>query len=177
MIKIYVITYRHDDPDRCTALKMVRLGYARRLGSARDLPKHCLVLNPLSSKVLTPADRSLAEKYGIAVIDVSWNLGLNLLKDLVSNYRFNNRVLPLLFAGNPVNYGKATKLSSLEAIAAALYIFGYVDKALELLSIYKWGETFYNLNKELLDSYMKCNTVDELLAIQDEVLKKISHLG
>lgn len=172
MVNIYVITYYHDDPSKCTALKMVRLGYAVKVNNIRELPRQCLVLNPLSDIILTPADKEVIEKYGIAVIDVSWNSSLHVLRKLMNN-RYNHRVLPLLFAGNPVNYGRATKLSSLEAVVAALYITGYKDLALRLLTIFKWGRTFYELNKELLDSYSKCSSRDEVLKIQDEVIKKI----
>lgn len=173
MVKVYVIVYHHDDPDKCTALKMVRLGYARKLGSVRDLPKRCIILNPLSDRVLMSTDRAVADRFGIAIIDVSWESGLEILRVLASNHRYNSRVLPLLFAGNPVNYGKATKLSSLEAAAAALYILGYMNEAMELLSLYKWGKTFYELNRELLNSYAKCSTVNEVLTIQNKVLRRL----
>ncbi len=174
MVNIYVITYHHDDPSKCTALKMARLGYAIKVSNIRELPRRCLVLNPLSNAILMSTDKEVIEKYGIAVIDVSWNSGLHVLRGLMSNrYRYNHRALPLLFAGNPINYGKAAKLSSLEAVSAALYITGYKDLALRLLTIFKWGRTFYELNKELLDNYSKCSSLDEVLKIQDEMIKKI----
>lgn len=172
MVKIFVVHYSQDDPRKCTALKMVRLGYATRVSGVHEIPKGCLILNPLATEVLTPLDRTYVSNHGLAVIDTSWNEGLNILKKL-TYLRRPQRVLPVLFAGNPINYGVATRLSSLEAVASALYIVGYRDEALKLLSIVKWGRTFYELNKELLEAYSNSRDVSELLNIQGDVLKRL----
>ena len=57
------------------------------------------------------------------------------------------RKLPPLFAGNPVNYSKLNKLTTVEALSGALFILGYFDDAMNLLEKFKWGHTFYDLNK------------------------------
>lgn len=173
MVKIFVISYGHDDPRKCSALKMVKLGYATRVNSIHVLPKNCLILNPHSDSILTPLDKDLISNYGLAVIDVSWKGDLGILKKLI-NYKRPQRVLPLLFAGNPVNYAIATKLSSVEAVAAALYITGFKDLSLKVLSIFKWGHTFYDLNREILELYSRCTSKDEVIKIQDDILKKLN---
>ncbi len=58
--------------------------------------------------------------------------------------RFIRRRLPLLIAVNPTHYGKPYILSTIEAVAAALYIMGFRDEAMEVLRLYKWGPEFHN---------------------------------
>jgi pre-rRNA-processing protein TSR3 len=55
--------------------------------------------------------------------------------------------VPFLVAGNPVNYGKAFQLSCVEAICATLYIVGMDKYADELLNKFKWGPSFYSVNR------------------------------
>jgi pre-rRNA-processing protein TSR3 len=73
-------------------------------------------------------------------------------------------------AGNPVNYGKPTKLSTVEALAAALYIAGFEKNALKLLSIFKWGSTFMSLNKELLSIYQTAQDSSEIVKLQNQFI-------
>jgi pre-rRNA-processing protein TSR3 len=61
--------------------------------------------------------------------------------------------LPTLLAANPTNYAKPHKLSSVEALAASLYIVGFKNEATKLLSLFKWGETFLTLNAQPLEAY------------------------
>ena len=60
-----------------------------------------------------------------------------------------------------MNFGKASKLSTAEALAAALYIAGFKDEAQRLLSIFTWGHTFFELNVTHLEDYVKAkNSLD-----------------
>jgi len=169
--KVFVVRLEGDNPKLSTALKLVRLGYATRI-SPHDIPKNSIVLNPLSTKVLTPQDRGLICRYGLVVIDTSWNTGVELIKKVGDSVKAQHRVLPALKAGNPINYGVLTKLSSVEAVAAALYIIGLRNYALELLNKFKWGPTFINLNLEYLERYSQARNEDEVLKIQEEILNK-----
>ncbi len=169
---IYVIRFRGDDPRKSTALKLVRLGLATKV-SPKQVPKNSIVLNPFSDTVLTPLDREYVIKYGLVVVDTSWNLGEEVLKNLFRRVRGKHRILPLLKAANPINYAVFSKLSSAEAVAAALYIVGLKEQANEVLSKFKWGPTFIKLNHELLEKYSGAKDVNEVLKIQDEVLRKL----
>jgi hypothetical protein len=74
----------------------------------------------------------------------------------------------VLIAGNPTNYAKATKLSTAEALAGALYIAGYKEEAKKLLSVFVWGHTFIELNVPLLDAYVEAKDSAGII----EVMKK-----
>ena len=82
--------------------------------------------------------------------------------------------LPFLIAGNPINFGKPTKLSTVEALAAALYIAGFKDRSLNLLSKFKWGSTFLNLNSKRLDKYAQAKNSTEIIQFQTEFIRELS---
>tara|TARA_A100000164_G_C21814807_1_gene727316 strand:- start:873 stop:1139 length:267 start_codon:yes stop_codon:yes gene_type:complete len=77
-------------------------------------------------------------------------------------------MLPLLLAANPVNWGKPGKLTTVEALAAALYLMGQEHQAMELLSKFRWGEQFMNLNMEPLRAYAEAKSSAELVSMQFE---------
>lgn len=76
-----------------------------------------------------------------------------------------------MVAVNPVNYGKAFKLSCVEAIAATLFLAGFNDDSRSLLTRFKWGESFLDVNKDVFDLYDKCNTSSELAKVEKEFLE------
>ncbi|RLG80611.1 MAG: DUF367 family protein [Thermoprotei archaeon] len=159
--RIYVVYFGEDDPRKNTALKMVRHGYAVL---AKRYPRKAIVLNPFSEKYLGPWDRGYIEKYGIIVVDASWK---KLCQKYFKPYG-QHRKLPLLIAGNPINYGKPFMLSSIEAVTAALYITGFMDAVEKLQGLFKWMKTFIELNKELLEEYKKARNEEELVKIMKE---------
>jgi pre-rRNA-processing protein TSR3 len=65
-----------------------------------------------------------------------------------------------------VNYGKATKLTTVEALAGAFYIAGFKQEAMELLSIFTWGHTFLELNSVLLENYASARNSTEIVEMQ-----------
>lgn len=164
MVKLFVFDKHQDDPDKCTGKRMIRFGFAtpvkRPIG---------LILNPLSTKVISVKDRELVDRVGLTVIDSSWNMS-----DEVFFHHFmrNSRRLPILFAANPINYGLAYKLSSLEAVAGALYILGERDLSLQLLNKVKWGHTFLELNRELLEAYSG-KEEEKILSEEKEMIEKM----
>ena len=138
------------DPKRCTALKLKRHGLARIVKKTKFLPKRAIILNPYSEIALSPADRVRIRNFGLVGLDCSWNHAERILQKQLKG---TARCLPILIAGNPTNFGKATKLSTVEALAAALEIAGFKEEATKLLSVFSWGHTFLELNRELLELY------------------------
>jgi pre-rRNA-processing protein TSR3 len=146
--------FRQDDPKKCTAAKLVKFGLARPVSRTRD---GTIILDPFARQTLLRHDAKIADS--VTGIDCSWSLA-----DVTFAKKFLgiSRKLPPLLAGNPVNYSKLNKLTTVEAVAAAVFILGYEDQALELLSKFSWGHTFYELNQELLRDY-------SLLQFEDQI--------
>ncbi|BAB59217.1 hypothetical protein [Thermoplasma volcanium GSS1] len=147
MTGIYYLYLRQDDPKKATMRKLERFGLAKRVDIKGVGLK--LVLTPYADIFLSREDAVLYEKYGLCVIEGSWNK-IDSIKSL--KFRIERR-LPALLAANPVNYGKIGILSSVEATAAALYIIGYWDTAYALLSKFSWGLNFIKLNENPLNEY------------------------
>ncbi len=162
-LKLTIYHANQCDPKRCTGLKLKRHGYARVVKQVRFLPMRSVVLNPFSEIAFSPADRKRIEDCGLAALDCSW---AHAEKVLMKRVKGTSRCLPILMAGNPVNFSKATKLSTVEAIAGALYIAGFKQEAKELLSIFVWGHTFLELNQELLEKYASAKDSTEIIEMQ-----------
>ena len=157
------------DPKRCTGLKLKRRGLARLVTRTRFLPKRAVVLNPFSEIAFSPADRKRVEDFGLVALDCSWE---HAEKVLLKQVKGTSRCLPILIAGNPVNFGKATKLTTAEALAAALYIAGFKQEARGLLSIFTWGHTFLELNSALLENYAAAQDSTEIIKMQNSLTQK-----
>jgi pre-rRNA-processing protein TSR3 len=166
-LKLTIYHANQCDPKRCTGLKLKRHGYVRVVTKARFLPRRSVVLNPFSEIAFSPADRQRVEKFGLAALDCSWE---HAEKVLLKRVKGTSRCLPILLAGNPVNFSKATKLSTVEALAGALYIAGFKEEAKELLSIFVWGHTFLELNQELLEKYASAQDSTEIIEMQRSLI-------
>jgi len=167
-VRITIYHAAQDDPKKNTALRLNRRGLARIVTKIRFLPKRSIVLNPFGEIALSPADRERIEQFGLVALDCSWEHAQKVMGEHV---RGTSRCLPILIAGNPVNFGKLTKLTTAEAIAAALYIAGFKKEAEEVLSIFTWGHTFLELNKMLLDNYVTAKDSGDIVEMQTRLLK------
>jgi pre-rRNA-processing protein TSR3 len=162
-VRIAVYHAEQDDPRKCTTLKLKRFGLARVVHQLRRLPSGAIVLNPFATKAFSPADRQIIMSRGLAAIDCSW---IHASQVFELDIHGTSRALPYLVAANPVNYGTPTKLSTVEALAAALYIAGFSEEARNLLSKFKWGLQFIRLNQELLDAYAGAKDSSAVVELQ-----------
>jgi pre-rRNA-processing protein TSR3 len=145
-LRLYALHLNQDDPKKNTIIRLNRFNLVKLGKKLSQFPKNAIILDPFSNKIINFQDRNDIKKSGIIVIDCSWSQ-----IDLVFNRKFKmGRKLPHLLAANSVNYGKWDKLSSAEAIAAALFITGFKDEAEELLSKFSWGKSFWEINKDFL---------------------------
>jgi len=146
--------FYQDDPKKCTAAKMIKFGLVQNI---KKIGTKGLVLDPFSEKTLLPKDKFLIN--AVVGIDCSWNNA-----DQAFSKKFNGikRKLPPLLAGNPVNYSKLNKLTTVEALSASLIILGYKEQGLELLDKFKWGHTFYELNQNLFEEYSKLKNEEQI---------------
>ena len=170
-----VTLYYADQCDRrkCTGIKTWQLYKQKKLTSLKQMrfvkritqiPRFSLILNPLATEKLTISDNSILLRSGVTILDCSWNQA----EELFSRDFPHLRSLPRLIAANPVNYGKQAKLSSVEALAATLYLLNYVEKAEDLLNHFHWGIQFFKLNQNLLTEYATCTTTDEVRQIEKQ---------
>lgn len=158
-MRVAIRMMRQDDPKKCTAAKMVRVGLAT---SARRIPKNAIVLHPFAERVLVPPDR---DRYRtICAIDCSWKLARDQFAGHISG---DGRLLPPLLAGNPVNYARVGMLSTAEAVAAALHIMGFGQEARTILDRFRWGHTFLELNSNLLSEYAQATGQEEMYGIAE----------
>jgi pre-rRNA-processing protein TSR3 len=148
--RILIYDYHQDDPRKCTSAKLQKSHLVSELHSLKQIPRSAIVLNPTSTKTLSTLDRELIQKYGLVGLDCSWNLSEDIFD---KNFGGEHRRLPVLLAGNPTNYSSRGKLSTAEALAAALIITGFDREGEQLLEVFSWGHTFLTLNKEPLRDY------------------------
>ncbi len=163
-VKLVVYHAKQCDPRKCSALKLKRHNLAFIVHQTRQLPRGAVILNPFSKKAFSPTDRERITKRGLVALDFSWKHS-----DSVSTLlklRGASRCLPYLVAANPINYGTPTKLSTVEALAAALYIAGFKEQASKLLSKFKWGQAFTRLNAELLEAYANASSSSDVVSLQ-----------
>ncbi|MFB6094422.1 MAG: DUF367 family protein [Halanaeroarchaeum sp.] len=164
-MQVHVRYEGDDDPEKCTARKLARFERATLHRSNRATP-YGLVLDPFADRALSPADRG--EASNLIALDVSWDTAEAAGVDLAGEHR----ALPYLVAANPVNFGRPFRLTTVEALAAALVVLGERDHATDLLSKFTWGETFLELNDEPLRRYAAAADSAEVVEIQEVYMNR-----
>ncbi len=151
------------DPKKCTSRRLERLGLMTFVPRLTALSRGIVLLTPKAERALSPEDGPRAERHGLAIVDVSWKREtFPVVPHAVG------RALPYLLAANPVNYGKPFVLSSVEALAAALVVFGRESEARTILSKFAWGERFLLLNREPLEAYARAKDSTDVVTAQAE---------
>lgn len=165
-IRLHLYHAGQCDPKKCTGKKMVRFNLARLVEKVNAIPRGSILLDPMAEKALSPADNVTK---GLTVLDCSWEHVESVFPQLLM-LDLQHRALPFLVAGNPVNFGRPFKLTSVEAFAASLYILGYKEQAASILSKFNWGHTFLELNREPLEDYSMAKDSKDILKIQAEYM-------
>jgi pre-rRNA-processing protein TSR3 len=162
-VELHVRYVGDDDPAKCTARKLARFDLVTLHRTDRATPAG-LVLDPHAERALAPVDRRWADR--LVAMDCSWE---SADVDRFS-LRGDHRALPFLVAANPVNYGRPFRLTTVEALAAALVILDERVLAERLLGKFRWGETFLELNAQPLERYAGCTDSTEVVAVQADYL-------
>ncbi len=158
--RIFFVYLGEDDPAKSTMLKLRRFNLAEKAGVKKVA--QTLSLTPFADIYVSQADAGIILERGLSVIDGSW-AKIDGIRGL--NLRFP-RKLPVLVPANPVNFGKPGKLSSVEAVAAALHICGFAEAATLLLSKFNWGLQFLKVNREPLAEYSSCRSQEDIIRAQ-----------
>ncbi|MHA1619604.1 MAG: DUF367 family protein [Promethearchaeota archaeon] len=144
--RLYCLHLNQDDPKKNTVVRLAKFKQVKLGKKLKEFPRKALILDPFAVQELSISDRSAIEQYGVIVIDCSWAKTESIFFQPFST----GRKLPHLLAANSVNYGRWDRLSSAEALAASLFIVGYHQKAREILHIFGWGDSFWEINKQNL---------------------------
>ncbi|CAL1715788.1 unnamed protein product [Somion occarium] len=156
------------DPKRCSGKRLARLGLIQDLKVGQKF--RGVVVTPKATLPVSPADRDLIAKNGLAVVECSWARLDDVPFGKIASP--TERLLPYLVATNPVNYGKPWRLNCVEALAAAFYITGFDSYAERLLGAFGWGGAFHKVNRCFIDEYKKCKSSEEVVATQERILKE-----
>jgi pre-rRNA-processing protein TSR3 len=161
----------HCDAKRCSGKRLMRLGLMRELHVGQ---KHAgVVISPKAKSLVSPADRGILEQYGAAVVEASWNRIEEVPWPRIGGV--NARLLPYLIAANPTNYGRPWRLNCVEALAACFAICGHLEWAEEILSTFSYGQSFLDINSEVLEIYSKCEDEAAVKKAEEEWLAKIEN--
>jgi pre-rRNA-processing protein TSR3 len=163
VMKPLIYMLHQDDPFKCTAAKLVKFRLAMPV---KFISRTTIVLDPFSEHTVLRRDQTVADS--VCAIDCSWERADEVLKHRRLTARGIARRLPSMLAANPTNYAKLGKLSSVEALAGALYILNEKELAAKMMDKFKWGHTFLQLNANLLDDYAAAETEEHVIELEEE---------
>lgn len=169
-IQVHSLWLAQDDPKKNTAVLSSKRGDITLHKRVNTLPKKGIILEPLCGKIFGPEDHNLLTQQNGSLVglDCSWKQIESSVEQVMRRTRLKPRMLPLFLAANPVNWGKPGKLTTIEALAAATYLTGNREQASKLLSGFRWGERFIELNYEPLEEYSSAKSSADLVELQFE---------
>ena len=167
-MKPLVYMLHQDDPLKCTAAKLVRF---RLASPVKFISRSTILLNPFSEAPVLKYDQTVADS--VCAIDCSWERTDEVLKHQRIAAHGIARRLPAMLAANPINYAKLGKLSSVEALAGALYILNEKELSAKMMDKFKWGHTFLELNADLLGDYADAETVEQVAELEKEYFPQL----
>lgn len=153
-----------DDPKRNTAVRLGRKNLVQLVDDPKHIRQHMVLLNPFAKKALSRQDMPAMRKYGLLALDCSWKQAEAMFPLLQGKVR--SRALPFLVAASPAKFGTPFELSTVEAIAASLFIVGEERQARRVMSVVPWGKTFFEVNAQPLADYAACETSTEVVEAQ-----------
>lgn len=162
MVRLHVYHVGECAPKKCTSKKLAKFDLVRLHTKAWSVPKS-LLLDPSSCAVLCPNDKPK----NLAAVDCSWDHYQDVFKAFNATDR---RRLPYLLAANPINYGRPYRLTTAEALAAALLILEKNEQAKMILNKFKWGLGFISLNSHALFDYSRAKDAEEVLLIERDYI-------
>lgn len=143
-LHLFCLYLQQDDPKKNTMMRLAKFNLVKIGKKLNQFPRKAIILDPFSDVEISPNDHQLIANFGLIVIDCSWEQINTIFKRKFPT----GRRLPHLLAANTVNFGRWDKLSSAEALAAGLYIGGFPEKARQLLELFNWGPTFWEINHD-----------------------------
>lgn len=167
--KMAMWDFKHCDPKRCSGKKLERLGLIRSLRVGQKFGG--VVVSPNGTDPVCPNDREIVEHIGAAVVECSWARIDEIPFGKIGGRHL--RLLPFLYAANPVNYGRPWRLNCVEALAACFAIVGHRDWAQELLGKFTYGHSFLELNEPLFDIYEQCTDFESMNGASEKFSKAV----
>ena len=166
-IRLGMWDFRQCDPKRCSGRRLARL---KMLTEFKLNYKFLgIILTPSATRTISPADRPIVHSFwsGRSRLFVGATEPGALWKTAS-----RRRTPPTIPGGRQhCELWQTYKLNCAEALAAGLYICGFVEDAQLVMSKFNYGEEFLRINQEVLDLYAECKDGAEVISAQNRYLQ------
>ena len=127
---VHAIWLAQDDPKKNTAVKLSKRGELRLHERFTRLPRKGIILEPLCGKVLGPEDHAILLEEGGSLVglDCSWSQIEESVNTVMRKTKLSQECCRYFVSSKPCNWGKPSKMTTAEALAASLYLIGKENK-------------------------------------------------